>query len=171
MLSVPDPPPIPLSRNCSDKSKAMEIRRKYFCHSGKVSQIQAQPGCAPSVSREAILLQDSSCLPPHSSKRKMIPAAADSGDCSARDMCRCLLTCVCIQPLPLSTTIQCTACHVSCATVAPAVISSLSNYTCYSVSKQTKLSGSLSLQIAVCQQAPRMALWHRQPILESKLGR
>lgn len=154
MLSVLDPPPIPVSGNCSSKPKAMEIHKKYFCHSGKASQIQAQPGCAPSVSRGAILLQDSSCLPPHSSRRKMIPVAADAGDCLARDMCRCLLTCVCIQPLPASTTIQGTACHESCATVAPAVIDSLSNYTCYSVSKQTKLSGSLSLQIAILHSLP-----------------
>lgn len=144
MLPTPlHPTPMPVTGNSPCKSQAMERHEKYLLPLRKIPHIQLWCGSGPSLIRGSILSPDSPCLLPHSSNRKMGLVSTDPGDCSAGDVCRCLLAYVHSYPLPPPFSVQ-LATRIVPLVTSP-VISRLSNYMCYSVCKQTKLSESLSL--------------------------
>lgn len=135
---------MPVTGNSSCKSQAMERHEKYLLPLRKIPHIQLWCGSGPSLIRGAILSPDSPCLLPHSSDRKMGLVSSDSGDCSAGDVCRCLLAYVHSYPLPPPTSLQCAACHKNCATGGiPCHQPPVQLYVLFCV--QTKLSESLSL--------------------------
>lgn len=73
------PPPLSVGTVLASHSQWTDIGNKSATQESTSDSGLAWQ-CSPSVSRGALLLQDFSCLPPHSSKRKMGPLSTDARD-------------------------------------------------------------------------------------------